>query len=113
MPEVFTPTIRSFVSEKRRMYAFLDVIINEEHLSKKFFNDKNIKVDYRLVLTDKNFIFSEYRVTLAFARIKGSCFDIREVIDDLSKYLSGTNKFEQYVKAHNFPFYQVIMEGCD
>ena len=112
MPEDFTPTI-SFISEKRQMYAFLDVIINEEHLSKKFFNDKNIKVDYRLVLTDKNFQFNNYKIILTFARIKGSCFDIREVIDNLAKYLSSTNKFEQYVKAHNFPFYQVIMEGCD
>ena len=113
MPEDFTPTIRSFVSEKRKTYAFLDVIINEEHLSKKFFNDKNVKVDYRLVLTDKNFQFDNYKIALTFVRIKGSCFDIREIIDNLAEYLSSTNKFEQYVKAHNFPFYQVIMEGCD
>ena len=113
MPDEFTPTIQSTVSEKRQMYAFLDVIINEEHLSKKFFNDKNIKVDYGLVLTDKNFQFDNYKIVLTFVKIKGSCFDIREVVNDLAKYLSSTDKFKQYVKAHNFPFYQVIMEGCN
>ena len=113
MPEDFTPAIQPCVSEKRQMYAFLDVIVGEEHLSKKFFNDHNIRVDYRLVLTDKNFQFGNYKIVLTFARIKGSCFDIREVIDNLAKYLSGTNKYEQYVKAHDFPFYRVIMEGCN
>lgn len=113
MPDEFTPTIQSSVSEKRQMYAFLDVMINEEHVSRKFFDNKGINVDYRLAIADKNFIFDNYQIAITFVRIKGNRFDIREVVDDLAKYLSSTDKFKQYVKAHNYPFYQVIMEGSD